>query len=107
MLFNAVFLSSVLISISVFPFVIQAKLSADCTFEEIKSWKSGQNMSAPPLKFSGQLPSSRNLSRESHTCLVKADNSSRLLYLRAKRNEESKNGETGIFFLFQEQFSDV
>ena len=98
MLFNAVFLSSVLISLSVFPVVTHAKLFADCTFKEIKSWKSGQNMSALPLKFSGQLPSSGNLS---HTCLVKADNSNRLLYLRAKRNEESKEGETGIFFLFQ------
>ena len=76
----------------------QAKLSAECTFAEIKSEKS-QNLTAQPaLKFTGELPSSRNLS---HTCLVETNDTTRLMYLRAKRNEWSIEGEAKISFLCQ------
>ena len=81
--------------LSAFP--TQAKLSAECTFGEIKSEKS-QNVTAQPLTFRGELPSSRNLS---HTCLVETNDTTRLMYLRAKKNEWSIEGEAKISFLSQ------
>ncbi|KAJ7365362.1 hypothetical protein OS493_005469 [Desmophyllum pertusum] len=89
MQYLAAFLFTVLIYSLVCPFVVQAKLFSNCTFEEVLSRTSGQNMSALPLTFSGQLPSTRNVS---HSCVVKTDNRNSLLYLRAKRNKESKAG---------------
>ena len=77
----------------------QAKLFAECTFAEIKSEKTSQNVTAQPaLKFTGELPSSRNLS---HTCLVETNDTTRLMYLRAKKNEWSIEGEAKISFLSQ------
>ena len=76
----------------------QAKLSAECTFAEIKSEKSQNVTAQPALKFTGELPSSRNLS---HTCLVETNDTTRLMYLRAKRNEWSIEGEAKISFLSQ------
>lgn len=74
----------------------QAKLSAECTFAEIKSEKSQNVTAQPALKLTGELPSSRNLS---HTCLVETNDTTRLMYLRAKRNEWSIEGEAKISFL--------
>ncbi|XP_022792821.1 uncharacterized protein LOC111331881 isoform X3 [Stylophora pistillata] len=90
MLLPAILLTSVLISTSRFPFAAHAKLSADCTFQQIKSWKIDQNTLAPPLGFRGQLPFSKN--RKSHTCLLKTNDSNRMIYLGAKRNKWSKEG---------------
>ncbi|KAJ7365361.1 hypothetical protein OS493_005467 [Desmophyllum pertusum] len=91
MQYLAAFLFTVLIYSLVCPIVVQAKLLADCTFEQMQSRTlSGQNMSALSMKFSGQLPSKRNASH--HSCVVKTDNRNSLLYLRAKRNKESKAG---------------
>ena len=91
MLYLAAFLFTASIYSSVRPLVAQTKLSAECTFGDDKeqAWKSGGNMSASPrsLTFSGQLPSTRNLI---HSCLVKTDSPNRMMYLRAKRNKESK-----------------
>ena len=90
MLYFASFLfRAIFIFCSACPFVAQANLFAECTFGDMQSSKSAQNMS-----FGGQLPSLRNMS---HSCMVKTDNREGLLYLRAKRNNESKRGESGSF----------
>ena len=92
------------LTLSIFNFLLlsgfptQAKLSVECTFGEIKSEKTSQNVTAQPLTFRGELPSSRNLS---HTCLVETNDTTRLMYLRAKRNEWSIEGEAKISFLSQ------
>ena len=97
MLLPTVLLGSVLIFIPHFPFGAYAKLYVDCTFERIKSWTAGQNTSASPLRFMGQLPSSK----KGHNCLVKTNETDRLIYLRAKRNKWSQEGELGfsVFFI--------
>ncbi len=96
MLYLAVFLFR---AVSVYclacPLVVHAKLFADCTFGDEQSSKSAENMSALSMKLNGQLPFSRNVS---HSCLLKTDNQKRLLYLRAKRNEKSKEGEFEYVF---------
>ena len=98
MVFLPAFTLSILnLLLSAFP--TQAKLFALCTFAEIKSEKTSQNVTAQPaLKFTGELPSSRNLS---HTCLVETNDTTRLMYLRAKKNEWSIEGEAKISFLSQ------
>ena len=100
MVFLPAFTLSILnLLLSAFP--TQAKLFALCTFAEIKSEKTSQNVTAQPaLKFTGELPSSRNLS---HTCHVETNDTTRLMYLRAKRNEWSIEGEAKISFLSQKQ----
>ena len=100
MVFLPAFTLSILnLLLSAFP--TQAKLFALCTFAEIKSEKTSQNVTAQPaLKFTGELPSSRNLS---HTCLVETNDTTRLMYLRAKKNEWSIEGEAKISFLSQKQ----
>ena len=94
MLLSAVLLFSVLIFIPHFPFGAHAKLHVDCTFERIKSWTTAQNTSAPSLRFRGQLPSSK----KSPTCLVKTNETNRLIYLKAKKDEWS-NGESEFSFI--------
>ncbi|KAL9954994.1 hypothetical protein ACROYT_G042587 [Oculina patagonica] len=95
MLYLAVFLfRAVFIYCLACPLVVHAKLFADCTFGDEQSSKSAENMSALSIKLSGQLPFSRNVS---HSCLLKTDNQKRLLYLRAKRNEESKEVHAKLF----------
>ena len=94
MLLSAVLLFSVLIFIPHFPFGAHAKLYVDCTFERIKSWTTAQNTSAPSLRFRGQFPSSK----KSHTCLVKTNETNRLIYLKAKKDEWS-NGESEFSFI--------
>lgn len=84
----------VLICCSACPLVVQAKLFVDCTFGDVQSSKSAWNMSALSMTFSGQLPS-RNVS---YSCLLKTDNRNSLLYLRAKRSKESKEGESESHF---------
>lgn len=96
MLLSAVLQLSVLIFIPHFPFGAHAKLYVDCTFERIKS-RTAQNTSAPSLRFRGQLPSSSN--QKSHTCLVKTNETNRLIYLKVKRDEWSKEGESGFSFI--------
>lgn len=87
MRYPAVFLFQLSVWSFLSSFVVKAKLFADCTFEEVKSSQSVHNTSVVPIKLNGQLPYSKNVF---HSCLVKADNRNSLLFLRAKRNKESK-----------------
>ena len=98
MLHPAVFLFKLSVWSSLISFAVKAKLLADCTFEEEKSWQSvsvhNPSLSVP-LKLNGQLPYSKNVF---HSCLVQADNRNSLLFLRAKRSKESK-GELVLFYV--------
>jgi len=89
----AVFLFKISMCSSLCSLAVQAKLSADCTFEEVKSWQSAHNTSAVPIQLNGQLPYFKNVI---HSCLVQTDNRNSLMYLRAKRNKES-TGEAVVF----------
>lgn len=93
MRYPAVFLFQLSVWSFLSSFVVKAKLFADCTFEEVKSSQSVLNTSVVPIKLNGQLPYSKNVF---HSCLVQADNRNSLLFLRAKRNKESK-GELVVF----------
>ena len=75
----------------------QAKIVGDCTFGNVKSWESNKTTS-PKMKISGQLPSSRN---RRHSCVVKTESRKGVLYLRAKKREESKEGEINQFCVLQ------
>ena len=77
------------------PSVAEAKLSANCTFGEVKSSEDKNKTSARMITISGQLPSSRDAS--SHSCVVTTDNLKSVSYLRAKRDKESKKGERSSF----------
>ena len=87
----AVLLSSKWLSLA------QAKIVGDCTFGNVKSWESNETTS-PKMKISGQLPSSRN---RRHSCVVKTESRKGVLYLRAKKREESKEGEINQFCVLQ------
>ena len=93
MLHPAVFLLKLSVYSFVSSFLVKAKLSADCTFKEVKSWQTAHNTLVEPIKLNGQLPYSKNVF---HSCLVQADNRNSLLFLRAKRNKESK-GKLVVF----------
>ena len=93
MLHSTVFLFKISMCSFLCSLVVPAKLFADCTFEEVKSWQSAHNASAVPIQLNGQLPYSKNVI---HSCLVQTDNRNSLLYLRANRNKESK-GEAVVF----------
>lgn len=67
--------------------IAQAKLYADCSFVGLKTSRKSENKSSL-ITLTSRLPSSRNLG-----CTVKADNASSVLYLRGKRNKDSKEGE--------------
>ena len=85
-------------------FMAQAKLYADCNFgwlntlqktDERKTsftyqFPSSQKTDEHKTSFTYQFPSSRNLK---HSCNVKADYANSILYLRGKRNKDSKEGE--------------
>ena len=96
MLHPAVFLFKLLVWSFLSSFAVKAKLFADCTFEEVKSGQSVSvhNTSVSLIKLNGQLPYSKNVF---HSCLVQADNRNSLLFLRAKRNKESKGELVGFF----------
>ena len=72
------------------PFMAQAKLyNADCTYVELKtSQKNGNKTSL--MHLTSQIPLSRNLV---YSCTVKTDNTNSILYLRGKRNKDSKEGK--------------
>ena len=94
MLHPAVFLFKLSVWSFLGSFAVKAKLFADCTFEEVKSSQSAHNTSVVPIMLNGQLPYSKNVF---HSCLVQADNRNSLLFLRAKRNKESKGELVGFF----------
>ena len=73
----------------------QAKLyNDDCTFVELKtSRKNGNKTSLMQLIITSQLPSSTNLV---YSCTVKTDNTNSILYLRGKRNKDSKEGKLNV-----------
>ena len=75
--------------------VTQAKMFADCTFGEVKS-REGNEETSSNITLIGKLPSSRNLS---HSCVVKTEKQNSVLYLRAKRRKESKEGESDVTFV--------
>ena len=93
MLHPAVFLLKLSVYSSLSSFVVKAKLFADCTFEEVKPLQTALNTSVESIKLNGQLSYSKNVF---HSCLVQADNRNSLLFLRAKRNKESK-GKLVVF----------
>ena len=100
MLHPAVFLLKLSVYSSLSSFVVKAKLFADCTFEEVKPLQTALNTSVESIKLNGQLSYSKNVF---HSCLVQADNRNSLLFLRAKRNKESK-GELVFFCFFYVKF---
>ena len=70
-----------------------AKLyNADCTYVELKtSQKNGNKTSL--MHLTSQIPLSRNLV---YSCTVKTDNTNSILYLRGKRNKDSKEGKLNV-----------
>ena len=85
MLYSVAFLFLVLTICSlVWPFGVQAKMFADCTFGGMSQAVGDQKMAAT---FSGKLASYQNLS---HSCSVKTNKQNHFLLVKAKRNEQSK-----------------
>ena len=67
--------------------IAQATLYANCSFVGLQTSQKSENKSSL-ITLTSQLPSSGNLG-----CTVKADNANSILYLRGKRNNDSKEGE--------------
>lgn len=81
----ATFLFTALLVIA-WPFAVQAKMFADCTFGKINTTE-GQKMTA---KFTAKLAAFKHIS---HSCFVETDgqnHQNHFLQVRAKRNKESK-----------------
>ena len=71
----------------------QAKLyNDDCTFVELKTSRRNGNKTSL-MQLTSQLPSSTNLV---YSCTVKTDNTNSILYLRGKRNKDSKEGKLNV-----------
>ena len=82
----AIFLLIVMF-ITAWPFVAQAKmLAADCTFGKVHTTE-GQNMSATLI---GKLPEDKHMS---HSCVMKTDglnHQKHFFQVKARKNKESK-----------------
>ena len=75
------------------PSMAQAKLyNDDCTFVELKTSRRNGNKTSL-MQLTSQLPSSTNLV---YSCTVKTDNTNSILYLRGKRNKDSKEGKLNV-----------
>ena len=88
MLYSVALLFPVLTIYSLaWPFGVQAKMFADCTFGGMSQAVGDQKMAATSATFSGKLASYQNLS---HSCVVKTKERNHFLHVKAKRNKQSK-----------------
>lgn len=69
-------------------YMVQATFDSDCNLVGLKTLEKNGNKSSV-MKLSSQIPSSRI---PTHSCTVKTNKTNSILYLRAKRNRESKKG---------------
>ena len=75
-------------------YMVQATFDSDCNLVGLKTLEKNGNKSSV-MKLSSQIPSSRI---PTHSCTVKTNKTNSILYLRAKRNRESKKGESKAIF---------
>ena len=71
-------------------YMVQATFDSDCNLVGLKTLEKNGNKSLV-MKLSSQISSSRI---PTHSCTIKTNKTSSILYLRAKRNKESKKGES-------------
>ena len=75
-------------------YMVQATFDSDCNLVGLKTLEKNGNKSSV-MKLRSQIPSSRI---PTHSCTVKTNKTNSILYLRAKRNRESKKGESKEIF---------
>lgn len=75
-------------------YMVQATFDSDCNLVGLKTLEKNGNKSSV-MKLRSQIPSSRI---PTHSCIVKTNITNSILYLRAKRNRESKKGESKEIF---------
>ena len=75
-------------------YMVQATFDSDCNLVGLKTLEKNGNKSSV-MKLSSQIPSLRI---PTHSCTIKTTKTNSILYLRAKRNRESKKGESKEIF---------
>ena len=75
-------------------YMVQATFDSDCNLVGLKSLEKNGNKSSV-MKLSSQIPSSRI---PTYSCTIKTNKTNSIFYLRAKRNRESKKGESKEIF---------
>ena len=84
----------IFLSLEMRHYMVQATFDSDCNLVGLKTLEKNGNKSSV-MKLRSQIPSSRI---PTHSCTVKTNKTNSILYLRAKRNRESKKGESKEIF---------